>query len=849
MFNFNIKNKKNTEKKKRKEKCSCCTKVAKSVIFLLIFLGIIRYFCEKIRLDQYSITILSTTAGIVGTMFGLTAASYAFIWGDLRSDRKENKHLEVVLQQYSNQLWAYFMTILISTIGVILISLIGMALAQHMMDSTLFETVGLQSSLISAYKNENFRCISVITCFNLGVSLFDIIMMARMNYKIFARNAQYADIAKNIMRDIDDRYGLSQDNKKQKGDSAGQKDDDDKINQEENTVNQKDDSDEYEKIHNLEILVNRILKNHESIGEAFTESQRRKKLLTEVIRNDLLEQYGSEIKKEEKVATDSNSEGQLDFYKNKMKWSYLPKDKMDSRFDKCLNKAKEEWKFFEKQEECVKKEPVYRCFINVYEDLMSYRDNSLIYEENSSGRKAAEIVLSKSVSLRHSIKRRLLCFYLIGENFTEMDCTNMSFSGADLRYTNFSRSNLSHVRLKGANCENADFTAARMTGMYFSDIPSAFPKNGGEIQVTYEDKGNEWEPYCGRDATCLKNATFKEADVSRIYLKAPGEVSDSCVFPFCDDSEQVFSQFDSKYSPFSLEGTNFDYAKMFYAYLKNVSLEKASLEKAQLYNAGFVMVKAESANFSGATMTNACLAWCDFQNADFSGALMSETILLRVDFKGAKLSNANFSYSNIIACNFYGASCQNVSFKNMIQNRDTLKGKEKPDALSDINLGKRDNSNSRFEYSILTNTDFSGAILDEILFANCVGQNCLFSEAKGRQMLFSNSLFRSSVFNRTCFEECSFENTIFSNSVFINTHFSNSTLCDIDFSDTAFTVAKEVCFTGGRISDSNFTNVKGLTEKCFDSITLERVDFSGIGLKKKKFAPNVILKDCVGVEN
>ena len=289
MFNFNIKNKKNTEKKKRKEKCSCCTKVAKGNFFTDIFRDY-WYFCEKIRLDQYSITILSTTAGIVGTMFGLTAASYAFIWGDLRSDRKENKHLEVVLQQYSNQLWAYFMTILISTIGVILISLIGMALAQHMMDSTLFETVGLQSSLISAYKNENFRCISVITCFNLGVSLFDIIMMARMNYKIFARNAQYADIAKNIMRDIDDRYGLSQDNKKQKGNSAGQKDDSDK-------TNQKDDSDEYEKIHNLEILVNRILKNHESIGEAFTESQRRKKLLTEVIRNDLLEQYGSEIKR------------------------------------------------------------------------------------------------------------------------------------------------------------------------------------------------------------------------------------------------------------------------------------------------------------------------------------------------------------------------------------------------------------------------------------------------------------------------------------------------------------------------------------------------------------------------
>ena len=55
-------------------------------------------------------------------MFGLTAASYALSGEICVLIVKKNKHLEVVLQQYSNQLWAYFMTILISTIGVILIS-------------------------------------------------------------------------------------------------------------------------------------------------------------------------------------------------------------------------------------------------------------------------------------------------------------------------------------------------------------------------------------------------------------------------------------------------------------------------------------------------------------------------------------------------------------------------------------------------------------------------------------------------------------------------------------------------------------------------------------------------------
>ena len=799
------------------------TKYLSVIIVLLTVSGMIMNYRGTLRFDQYSMTILSTSAGIVGTMFGLTAASYAFIWGDLRSDRKENIHLEKVLEKYRKQLWFYFMITLIITISVIFISLSGMAIAQYVMDDTLFETVGGWILSTSSYQNRKFKIISAITCVNLGLSLFDIVIMVKMNWTIFRRSMQYADIAKNIIENINNRYELKIPEQYQKYSN----------------------SEEYEKIHNLEIIIDKILKNHESIGEAFTESQRREKLLNSIICNNLKEQYGCGTQK-------GDTSDQTDCYIEKMQWSHLSENKKKSRFERCKEVADKEWKLVKQRDQeksNERKGPIDCCFIDVYGDLISYRDNSLIYDENSSGKKTTEIMLSKSVCLRYSIKRRLLSFYLTKETFTSMDCTNMSFSGADLRYTNFSGSNLSHVRLKGANCENADFTAARMTGMYFSDIGDALPKTGGEIQLTYNDDGKEmWSPYNGREATCLKNATFKEADVSRIYLKAPGNIRcNTGNFPFGDDHQE----FDSGNKPFSLDGTNFDYAKMFNASLKNVSLRKASLERAQLYNAGIVMTKAKSSNFSNATMTNACFAWCDFENADFSGALMSEAILLRVDFRGAKLSKANFSYSNIIACNFYGTSCQDVSFKNMTQNWDALEGKEKPDALSDINLGKKDNSNSQFEYSILTNTDFSGAKLDGIIFSNCVGQNCLFAEAEGKKVKIRESLFRSSVFNSTCFQDSTFENTIFSNSVFIDAKFTDSMISNVDFSDAAFTVSKKECFVGKEIIDSKFTNVKGLTEECFKDIKLIRVDFRGTGLTEKKFkdaANNVILEECIWSE-
>lgn len=78
-----------------------------SIITALSVFFLFAYFIQEkmLRLDQYATTIFATTAGVVGSMFGLTAASYAFIWGELRSDRQANRHLERVLGNYRKRLW------------------------------------------------------------------------------------------------------------------------------------------------------------------------------------------------------------------------------------------------------------------------------------------------------------------------------------------------------------------------------------------------------------------------------------------------------------------------------------------------------------------------------------------------------------------------------------------------------------------------------------------------------------------------------------------------------------------------------------------------------------------------
>lgn len=789
----------------------------------------------NVRFDQYASTLLGTTAGVVGTMFGLTAASYAFIWGDLRSDGQENQHLGKVLEYYSKKLWHLFVLSLILTILVVFSSLIGLALIQNITNSSLYRTVYVNIVSVSEYVNSKYCGISIVTFLNLVLSIEAVSYMAKMNWDVFKRNTQYATIAKSILEMIQKKYNMELPDRPHKNIS----------------------SIEYEKIHNLEILIERILKNHESIGNAFAESQRREKLLTAIITNELKVSYN----------VGSTAKTADNYIQDKIAWKHLEERKRISRWKQCSENAAQEYKLMEeknKQMRRGKNQPQKPCecsFITVYEDLLSYRDNSLVWEEKHkkgwnirAGRRDEQtqiLDMFERRALRYTIKKRLLIFYLRGESFSNMDLTGVSFSGADLRCTNFSDCNLTRIRLKGANCEGADFTRSKMTGMYFDDDFINEKDEIGEIQLSCIDapwKEDEqsgdtkkaWCPYKGREITCLQDATFKEADISRAYLKAPGELEEKQVFPFGEADKNAWTLAE-KHVVFSLTGTNFDYAKMFFSYFKNIDFTNSSLERAQMYNIGMIQTKAKSANFAAVTLTNSCFAWCDFENANFSDASLAETILVRVNFSGANMKNVNFAYSNIVACNFEGASCQNASFKNMVQDLEKIE-ELNPKALRGIHLNKAEGL--CFCYATLTNTDFSGAELSNISFSNAIGQDCIFTKVMGKLTVFDNAVFNLSVFNSTRFESSSLCNTILKNSVFINAEFINSIFYKTDFSGSLFAELKEPCIIGGGMYEVDFSNTKGLKASCFSNICLQKVDFRGTGIRQEDFEESVRIIKC-----
>jgi uncharacterized protein YjbI with pentapeptide repeats len=225
---------------------------------------------------------------------------------------------------------------------------------------------------------------------------------------------------------------------------------------------------------------------------------------------------------------------------------------------------------------------------------------------------------------------------------------------------------------------------------------------------------------------------------------------------------------------------------------------------------------------------------------------LTESIVICSDFKGAKLQNINLSYSNIVSSSFEGASCQNASFKNIIQNLNSIKDKELK-ALDKVELSEKQ-TGLRFDYAILTNTDFSGAELNDVSFANAVGQGCIFTQANGKKVIFDNALFTSAVFNTAKFQMGSFSNTVFRNAVILETQFINSHFKNTDFSNALFINNCGSCFMGGYMEGVNFSNAKSISVDCFENIWLRKVDFKGTGIKREDFqisGKGVKLENCL----
>lgn len=791
-----------------------CIIVTTVSLFILSFIHW-KFFANWIRFDQYMETICSTTAALTATMFGLSAASYAFVCSELRSEENQRPQLENVLVEYRDSLWACFVYSLVFTVGTVISSLVFMGIAQKISASDLFGFFAESGFLKASYINSRFTVISSLTFFNLMIAVTAIITMAYLNVNIFRRENRYSKIAQALLKQSVAPYKMPTDIPKYENKEI------------------RPDLSELEKIHNIERLMERVLKNHECAGAAFAPEHRRDDLLTIVLLQKLQIGYSVSGKPLE-YTTD---------IPNEKKWHNLTEKKQISRWNSCKEKAKMDYDFLDSGQQKTedRKLPSNCSFVKVYNDLICYRNSRLVCS-GADGR------TNSGKHLRLSVKKRLLIYMLQGESFSGMDLSRISFSGADLRHTNFSDCDLSYTKMKGTNCEGADFSHARLPGLYFCDQDS---QCNGEIQITYEDDTlDAWNPYQGKEATCFDGATFANADVSRAFLVTKDSSPWNDVFPF--DSRP--REWEKALWLYSLKDTSFDYAKLYSSKFGNICFDQANFAKALIFDSIFYRCLIRSANLTGATLTNSCLLWCDFGRANMDSAVLAQAVLLRADFHSAQLKNANFVGANLFKCNFSGAYCQGASFMGMIQSVDRIKSlpfaknkflENTIQNESDIESGT---FNIDFSFATLSRTDFSEANISKINFGHAIGADCIFTNAEGSALNMNDAFLTSSILNRTTIKKSTFNRTILRNSVFLGARFIECTFQGADFSQSIFDQDsnQNTIFVGETMVDVNFSGSQGLSAKCFEYIKLTRCNFTNTGIRKKDFRTQGIkIEDCI----
>ena len=289
-------------------------------------------------------------------MFGLTAASYAFVCSELRTEEQIRPHLKHILVEYRNDLWGQFVYSLILTAETAATSLICLGLAQKISASDLYVLAQRNDrTFLASYENSGFRWISGLTALNILFGLLAIAVMVFHNTMIFRRENQYSTLAKSMLERIVEPYRCP-----------------DKLNSQMDKIQQN----ELEKIHNLERLLNRVLRNHESIGESFVSETRESHLLRAVLSQKLTQGFLADKDLSEEDILQGKVGIPLEMARRGMSLK-----KQRACWLRCHQQACMEYQWIAVPAASGPTgalEPVSHSFVQVCDDMLCYRDSKLV---------------------------------------------------------------------------------------------------------------------------------------------------------------------------------------------------------------------------------------------------------------------------------------------------------------------------------------------------------------------------------------------------------------------------------------------------------------------------------------
>ncbi|WP_089728956.1 pentapeptide repeat-containing protein [Candidatus Thiosymbion oneisti] len=270
----------------------------------------------------------------------------------------------------------------------------------------------------------------------------------------------------------------------------------------------------------------------------------------------------------------------------------------------------------------------------------------------------------------------------------------LDLSGRDLRYADFSKSNLWDADLRGARLQHANLDGTKLQGADLGRL-----EQDGDIQWTALQHANLRGAQLQR--ANLREARLQNAQLGWLRLQ------------------------DGSLQPADLQGAD----------LRGAKLQRAKLERARLQDANLGMLKLQDGSFQPTNLQGADLQWAKLQNADLSGAVLQGAVLWGAALQGADLQWADLQIADLRGAALQIADLRQAQLQGAVLMGAALQGADLQEAaLQGADLSRAELQGADLRDAVVYGTSFQDA---ELSLADLRDLRSPRDEWKGLSSVFS----------------------------------------------------------------------------------------------------------------
>ena len=429
-------------------------------------------------------------------------------------------------------------------------------------------------------------------------------------------------------------------------------------------------------------------------------------------------------------------------------------------------------------------------------DFSSEEDKTTKQENKENGRADDYEYIYQMTPFTY-VLRYELCKKLSGMDLSGLDLSSFDFSYGDLKKTylkgtllmnasfyscnlqgaNMSGCDLTDAAMKYANCEDTDFTDAKINNVSLDNV-KLYGANFTSAEISN----------CAFPILMGVGANFQDASLINCLIKR-------CHFP----------------------DSNMHNTKIVLGNLVRSVFKDADMAGSKLASCVVEECNMFGCDFTGVTINFSTLKNTSFRISKFENAEMTSNICIRDSFDNCQIKTVNWVGSQIFSCSFNSAQVSDCDFTKVaiIPHRLTKKTRENFE-----NIIEKDER-------VVGKDGRHRIIGDEINnFTNAFMKECLYTDAIIKYADFTFAIMLRSVVSNTIYEHCEFDYAEMTGIYFADTRMENCLL--------RYTTLANSSITSCRLVNCNFNSasMKGvtITDTTFIKCKINNIDAKDLKL-------------------